>query len=269
MWLRACEHEPLCWACACSAFARSSQPRCPLCRAAVCVLRRGFDATTRRDIERINVSELQRRHAAELCSSGAAAMQQRAEQAEAEAAAASHQEAADAEAAAELQAQEQVDEQVEEAAALAEVAEFEEEGLRRRRAEQEFASFARRISEELGRGDWRVWLLACAYAGLLPPGIGADEARVFAMARRREGQPVLLWAGGVHGRFLYDLGAQRGRGARRAPPDAAERLLQLLSDCGLRETVLRGARTHPAHGPGARAPALAATATAADQSVGL
>ena len=82
-----------------------------------------------------------------------------------------------------------------------------------------------RVSREL-RTDWRVWLLACAYAGRLTADMGVAEAKAAAQRAMQAAAPLLHW-GGAHGAFLYGLAREYGRGARAR---GGERSLQSWMD---------------------------------------
>ena len=80
-----------------------------------------------------------------------------------------HQEAADAEAARDLDAAWRAEEVVDhlddledEGAAIEAAAAAAERERARRHEDQRLEFLAARVARELGRGDWRVWLLACA-----------------------------------------------------------------------------------------------------------
>ena len=76
-----------------------------------------------------------------------------------------------------------------------------------------------RVGREL-RTDWRVWLLACAYAGRLTADVGVAEAKATAQRAMRAAAPLLHW-GGAHGAFLYGLAREYGRGARARGGESA------------------------------------------------
>ena len=94
-----------------------------------------------------------------------------------------------------------------------------------------------RVGREL-RTDWRVWLLACAYAGRLTADVGVAEAKATARRAMRAAAPLLNW-GGALGAFLYGLAREYGRGARRRGGESSRCtwMVVLLEANGLRETV--------------------------------
>ena len=49
-----------------------------------------------------------------------------------------------------------------------------------------------RVGREL-RTDWRVWLLACAYAGRLTADMGVAEAKAAAQRAMQAAAPLLNW----------------------------------------------------------------------------
>ena len=145
---------------------------------------------------------------------------------------AQEQQDADADSAAELEAAEEAAEAAEEAAALQQVAAQLEHERQGARDFLEMESFGAHVLHEL-RSEWRVWLLACAYAGRLHGGMTVVEARAVAEAAKAAARPVLSW-GGIHGWYLYDL-ARSTHGRRLSGPRDAQ-MLRLLDQCGLRET---------------------------------
>ena len=241
-WVRACRHELLCWACAerCMAtLADVADTRlkgaCPTCRAEVAWLRRGFDARDRgrKPCEEVAVAALRAHRAGQLAAElevGSAETEREqlvAEQAQ-----------ADAEAAMEMHEDE------EEAAERREEARSLQRSWARAEAELVAADNVRRleglgtrVSREL-RSDWRVWLLACAYAGRLTSDMGVTEAKATAQGAMRAAAPLLNW-GGAHGAFLYGLAREYGRGARARGGESALQswMVGLLEASGLRETV--------------------------------
>ena len=249
-WKLSCEHEELCWPCALRIGA-AALPQCPFCRRPFHTLRRRYRRLARPPaIEERDVASLQREHAAALISNG---MDGRAggvpeivaEEARGAADAQPHQEAADAEAARDLDAAWRAEEVVDhlddledEGAAIEAAAAAAERERARRHEDQRLEFLAARVARELGRGDWRVWLLACAYAGRLNANMDVAEAKATAQEAMQTAAPLLHW-GGAHGAFLYGLAREYGRGARAR---GGERSLQswmvgLLEASGLRETV--------------------------------
>ena len=245
-WVRACRHEQYCWACAERSMATLAdvadtrlKGRCPSCRAEVAWLRRGFDASDRgrKPCGEVAVAALRARRAVELSAAlevGRADTEREqlvAEQAQ-----------ADAEAAMEMHEDEE--EQVAEAERRVEARALQR-AWARAEAEVLAADAVRRLeglgaraSREL-RTDWRVWLLACAYAGRLGARMTAAEAKAAAQDAMWEGTPLLHWGGGAHGTFLYGLAREYGRGARRRGGESSRCtwMVVLLEANGLRETV--------------------------------
>ena len=249
-WKLSCEHEELCWTCALRIGA-AAQPQCPFCRRPFHTLRRRYRRLARPPaIEERDVASLQREHAAALISNGMDARaggvpEIVAEEARGAADAQPHQEAADAEAARDLDAAWRAEEVVDhlddledEGAAIEAAAAAAERERARRHEDQRLEFLAARVARELGRGDWRVWLLACAYAGRLNANMDVAEAKATAQGAMRAAAPLLNW-GGAHGAFLYGLAREYGRGARARGGESALQswMVGLLEASGLRETV--------------------------------
>ena len=201
-WPRACDHA-MCWPCAQEWFAK--QASCPLCRAQVLHLRRGYCEHSRCDHERVPVAALLEptRHDTQVAADALFA----AGLAEAE------------------EAEDEVAEAEEAAAAVAMVAEAVDRDV-----------FLAAVQEELDSRQ-RVWLLACALSPTVSVCTAGGLPGVIAEARRRDacGRPVLPDAHGPRLRALCRVLQPRRRGCDGAAHD--ERLLQLLRDAGLREVV--------------------------------
>ena len=248
-WKLSCEHEELCWTCALRIGA-AAQPQCPFCRRPFHTLRRRYRRLARPPAtEERDVASLQREHAARLVSVsdiGGGRLESAADEARGAADARPHQEAADAEAAHDLDAAWRAEEVVDhldelevEGAAIAAAAAAAERARALQHEDQRLDFLAARVERELGRGDWRVWLLACAYAGRLTAAMSVSDARNVASRAMRDAVPLLFW-GGAHGVFLYGLAREYGRGARVRGGESSRPLawmVGLLEASGLRETV--------------------------------
>ena len=217
-WVRACRHELLCWTCAERCMATLAivadtrlKGACPACRAEVAWLRRGFDARDRgrKPCEEAAVADLRAHRAKQLAAHlevGRAETEREQlvseqAQADAEAAMEMHEEEEEEEAAAERREEAR---SLQRSWARAEAELVEADNVRR------LEGLGTRVSREL-RSDWRVWLLACAYAGRLTSDMGVTEAKATAQGAMRAAAPLLNW-GGAHGAFLYGLAREYGRG---------------------------------------------------------
>jgi hypothetical protein len=203
-----------------------------MCRAPVSFLLRGRIPNNGRG-KRLAVAELRAERAHALAASGLA-LQAENDMAQLQ----DEQEAADVEAAMELQEAGDAFDEAEDVAlevhALAQMAQALEDERATEHERVQMQAFGGRIAREL-RSNWRVWLLACAYAGRVHGSMTQVEARAVATAAMREGQPVLRW-GGVHGRFLYELGraCAHGRQHRRSTASSVDHdLLALLASSDL------------------------------------
>eukprot|EP00900_Chrysochromulina_parva_P011056 jgi/Chrpa1/19952/Chrysochromulina_OHIO_Genome00004852-RA len=246
-WKLSCEHEELCWTCALRIGA-AAQPQCPFCRRPFHTLRRRYRRTARPPAtEERDVASLQREHAARLVADiEGGRLESAADEARGAADARPHQESADAEAARDLDAAWRAEEVVDhleelevEGAAIAAAAAAAERARALQHEDQRLDFLAARVERELGRGDWRVWLLACAYAGRLTAAMSVSDARDVANRAMRDAVPLLFW-GGAHGVFLYGLAREYGRGARGRGGESSRPLawmVGLLEASGLRETV--------------------------------